>query len=171
MWLQRGRAQRGCHAYNGRPVCRADPIARPPQTQPLRYEMKAIVVLLLACGMVGVANAAPASPAKCQPGTPAGELACLRPDLKELGEAIDRQLYQLSRKLRKSERTKGTAANSQMKKSQRDWLRYRDSYCALESLVSANNADRWLQVRHAECEMRMSKDRLESLRDVEATLE
>lgn len=133
--------------------------------------MKAIVVLLLACGMAGAANAAPAAPVKCQPGTPAGELACLKPDLKELGDAIDRQLYQLSRKLRKNEHTEGTAANQQMKKSQRDWLRYRDSYCALESLVSANNADDWLKVRRSECEMRMTKDRLESLRDIEATLE
>lgn len=133
--------------------------------------MKAIVVLLLACGTIGAANAAPAAPVKCQPGTPAGELACLKPDLKELNDAIDRQLYQLSRKLRKNERTKSTAADRQMKKSQRDWLRYRASYCALESLVSANNAGDWLQVRQSECEMRMTKDRLESLRDIEAALE
>lgn len=111
-----------------------------------------------------------AAPNKCQSGTPQGELACLTPDLKELENAVERQLYQLSRKLRQNDKTKGTAANYELRASQSSWRQFRNQFCGLEALASSGQSE-WLKVRETECGMRLTKDRLESLRDIEATLE
>lgn len=111
-----------------------------------------------------------AAPVKCQSGTPKGELACLTPDLKELEVAVERQLYQLGLKLRESERTKESVAAQELKASQIPWLRYRNQFCLIEALAGSGQNE-WLNVRIAECKMRLTKDRLESLRDLEATLE
>jgi uncharacterized protein YecT (DUF1311 family) len=111
-----------------------------------------------------------AAPDKCQSGTPQGELACLSPDLKELENAMERQLYQLSRKLSDNERTKGTMANSELRASQSSWRQFRNQFCSLEALAGSGQNE-WLKVRQTECAMRLTKDRLESLRDIEATLE
>ncbi|HKO87904.1 MAG TPA: lysozyme inhibitor LprI family protein, partial [Burkholderiales bacterium] len=110
------------------------------------------------------------APIKCQSGTPKGELACLTPDLKELEVAVDRQLYQLGIKMRTSERTKGSIAARELRASQAPWLQYRNQFCIIEALASSGQSE-WLNVRVAECKMRLTKDRLESLRDLEATLE
>lgn len=122
------------------------------------------------------AKAAPTPPAqtvdpnKCQSGTPQGELACLAPDLKELENAVERQLYQLGRKLIANDRTKGTAANYELRASQSSWRQFRTQFCTLEALAGSGQNE-WLKVRQTECAMRLTKDRLESLRDIEATLE
>jgi uncharacterized protein YecT (DUF1311 family) len=110
------------------------------------------------------------APVKCQSGSPKGELACLAPDLKEVEIAVDRQLYQLGRKLREHDRTKGTFAYSELRASQISWRQYRNQFCNIESLAGVGQTDEWLKVRNTECAMRLTKDRLESLRDLEATL-
>lgn len=107
---------------------------------------------------------------KCQSGTPEGEYACLAPDLKLVEGQVDRQLQQLAAKLRENARTKNTSAINRLNASQRIWRDYRSSFCAVEALSSTGNGP-WLKVRTAECEMRLTKDRLESLRDIEAGLE
>lgn len=106
----------------------------------------------------------------CQTGTPEGEEACLRPDLQQIEAALDRQVHQLRRQLSKSSRTQGTRAMMRLDASQQSWLQYRLNFCNLEGLVSAGTGE-WLQVRILECRMRMTKDRLESVRDIEAALE
>ena len=107
---------------------------------------------------------------KCQSGTPQGELACLTPDLKELDDAVERQIYQLGRKVRSNERIKHSRAYNDLRASQSSWRQYRTQFCSIESLAGEPNPD-WLKVRFTECLMRLTKDRLESLRDIEATLE
>jgi uncharacterized protein YecT (DUF1311 family) len=121
---------------------------------------------------VPVAPPPPAKPGeiKCQSGTPQGELACLTPDLKELDDAVERQLYQLGRKMRENQRIKHSRAYSDLRASQVSWRQYRGQFCSIESLAGEPNPD-WLKVRYTECLMRLTKDRLESLRDIEATLE
>ncbi|HEY9396170.1 MAG TPA: lysozyme inhibitor LprI family protein [Burkholderiales bacterium] len=116
-----------------------------------------------------LAFAAPANEG-CQTGTPDGEQACLKPDLHAVEGALDRQLYQLNRRMKASPRTAKTTASRRLNASQQTWKQYRENYCAVEGLASAGTGE-WLKVRILECEMRMTKDRLESLRDVEAALE
>jgi len=128
--------------------------------------------LFLLCGLLSSAAFAQTGGAvKCQSGSPKGELACLLPDLKEVEIAVDRQLYQLGRKLRSNERTQGSIAYSQLHASQDSWKQYRNQFCNIEALAAAGKNNEWLKVRNTECAMRLTKDRLESLRDLEATLE
>jgi Protein of unknown function (DUF1311). len=128
-----------------------------------------ILGLVLSTVCFNVAFAAPTN-GGCQTGTPDGEQACLKPDLKTVESALDRQLYQLNRRIKASPRTGKTNASRRLSASQQTWKQYRDNYCAVEGLASAGTGE-WLKVRILECEMRMTKDRLESLRDIEATLE
>lgn len=124
------------------------------------------------CGLLSSAACAQTNGAvKCQSGSPKGELACLQPDLKEVEIAVDRQLYQLGRKLRSNERTQGSIAYSQLQASQDSWKQYRNHFCNIEALSSVGKNNEWLKVRNTECAMRLTKDRLESLRDLEAILE
>ena len=145
------------------------------QTVRTNVEMTRSILLFLA-GMLFGATAIAQTPTKatvvikCQSGTPQGELACLTPDLKELEVAVERQLYQLGIKMRTSERTKRSAAARELKSSQGPWLQYRNQFCIIEALASTDQSE-WLKVRTTECKMRLTKDRLESLRDLEATLE
>ena len=125
------------------------------------------IVLSTVC--FNLAFAAPANEG-CQTGTPDGEQACLKPDLHAVEGALDRQLYQLNRRMKASPRTAKTTASRRLNASQQTWKQYRENYCAVEGLASAGTGE-WLKVRILECEMRMTKDRLESLRDIEATLE
>lgn len=125
--------------------------------------------LVLSTVYFNVAFAAPTNEG-CRTGTPDGEQACLKPDLHAVEGALDRQLYQLNRRIKAAPRTAKTNASRRLTASQRTWQQYRDNYCALEGLASAGTGE-WLKVRILECEMRMTKDRLESLRDIEATLD
>lgn len=153
-----------------RPLARIEPVCYPELT------MKRLFIYILSGLFCAAAHAqTPVPPAaknavKCQSGTPQGELACLLPDLKEVEIAVERQLYQLGRKLRSNDRTKGTRASAQLRASQLSWRQYRDQYCVLETLAGSGQNE-WSQVRISECAMRLTKDRLESLRDIEATLE
>lgn len=133
--------------------------------------MKLLFALGLVAGLAFTPTAmgAPAN-GGCQTGTPEGELACLKPDLKEVEKALDRQIYQLNSRLRQAPRTAKTKARQHLSTSQKNWKQYRESVCALEGLASAGTGP-WLQVRTLECQMRLTKDRLEFLRDIDATLE
>ena len=108
--------------------------------------------------------------AGCQTGTPEGELACLKPDLREVEQSLERQVYRLDRLLRKAERSQGTRAPVRLTASQAAFYDYRDHYCKLEGVALAGVGE-WLDVRIMECEMRLTKDRLEALRDIEVYLE
>lgn len=130
---------------------------------------------LALCAAAGLALCSVTLPAlaannDCQTGTPEGERACITPDLKDVEKALERQIYQLDKHLHAAQRTRRTRARQYLGSSQKHWLRYRDDFCALEGLASAGTGP-WLPVRTLECRMRMTKDRLEFLRDVDATLE
>jgi uncharacterized protein YecT (DUF1311 family) len=140
--------------------------------------MNRLILFGLTCLLSGIAQAQSPTPApasrpaaiKCQSGTPQGELACLVPDLKELEAAVDRQISQLGKKLRLNERTKHSRAVAELRASQASWRQFRNQHCVIETLAGSDQTE-WLQVRTHECAMRLTKDRLESLRDIEATLE
>ena len=127
-------------------------------------------LLALLCFASAGAQAAKPVEIPCQSGTPAGELACLQPDIQAVETAVERQLYQVGKKLRESQRTKSTAALQRLVSANRSWKHYRDSYCSTEAYAAAG-AGEWMKVRLAECHMRLTKDWLESLRDIEARLE
>jgi len=143
-----------------------------------------VVPFFLLIGIAGptpvLAQSAPQAPLEqtpkaaqrtgCQTGTPAGELACLEPDLREVEQSLERQLQRLDRLLRKAERSKGTRAPARLAASQAAFYDYRSQFCKLEGVALAGVSE-WLDVRIKECEMRLTKDRLESLRDIEAYLE
>lgn len=126
--------------------------------------------VVLGLALYSGAMAAPAPDGGCQTGTPQGEEACLRPDLKEVEAALERQYRQLARKLVLAPRSANTRAPMRLEASQQAWRQYRTHYCPLEGVASAGTGE-WLQVRILECQMRLTKDRLESLRDIEAMLE
>lgn len=106
----------------------------------------------------------------CQTGTPEGELACLKPDLQAVEQSLERQFHRLDRLLRKAERSQGTRAASRLAASQAAFYDYRNHFCKLEGVALAGVGE-WLDVRIMECEMRLTKDRLEALRDIEVYLE
>lgn len=114
----------------------------------------------------------PAAPqrAGCQTGTPEGELACLKPDLREVEQSLERQVHRLNRLLHTAERSQGTRASARLIASQTEFYDYRNHYCKLEGVALAGVGE-WLDVRIMECEMRLTKDRLEALRDIEVYLE